>query len=347
MERLIDEATTAVLKNIFNKTMLRNVDIKMYSSQKGEFAEFTSEFLRELALISERVNVVIFGTDEGRKLGFFTDPYIVFGEDLGYRIFFSGTPAGHEASTLIETIKMVSAGDSGLSSETLEALKQLDKPVKLQTFVTTTCTYCPQAATMANRFAVAKAGFITSEVIEAEENLEISRELDISSVPVQIINDDRAQRLLGVQPESKFLMEVLKHGSNSYKEIMEAQERKKREAMILRDNPESVIMLGDANFKEAVKKYPRLVVDCWAEWCAPCRVMEPIIKELAGKYAGRVVYGKLNVDENPQISADYNLTSIPTILIFDKGAISSSILGAQTRQALEDQISRTLKLIVI
>ncbi len=349
MERLIDDATTAVLKDAFEKTLVRDVDIKMYSSQKGEFAEFTGEFLRELALISDKVKIDIYGSEAGRKkgLGSDTDPYLVFGEDLGYHIYFNGTPAGHEANTLIETIKMVSAGEPGLSSDTLEALKQLDKPVKLQTFVTTTCPYCPQAATLANRFAVASSGLVSSEVIEAEENIDLSRDLNISSVPVQVINDDKSGGLLGVQPESKLLMEVLKHGSDSYKEILEARERIKKEEMILHDNPEGIIMLGDSNFKEAVKKYPRLVVDCWAEWCAPCRVMEPVINELAHKYKGRVVYGKLNVDENPGISAEYKITSIPTLLIFNNGMISSSLLGAQPMQAIEDEVGKALKLIVI
>ena len=216
MERLIDDATTAVLKDAFEKALVRDVDIKMYSSQKGEFAEFTGEFLRELALISDKVKIDIYGSDAGRKkgIGSDTDPYLVFGEDLGYRIYFNGTPAGNEANTLIETIRCFRRDDPGLSSDTLEALKQLDKPVKLQTFVTTTCPYCPQAATLANRFAVASSGLVSFEVIEAEENIDLSRDLNISSVPVQVINDDKAGGLLGVQPESKLLMEVLKHGSD-------------------------------------------------------------------------------------------------------------------------------------
>ncbi len=347
MERLIDEATTAILKDSFEKTLTRDVDIKMYSSQQGQFAEFTAEFLRELALISDKVKVDIYSAEEGRKKGHSTDPYLVFGEGLGYRIFFNGTPAGHEANTLIEILKMVSTGEPGLSSDTLEAVKMLDKPVKLQTFVTTTCPFCPQAATLANRFAVANAGLVTSEVIEAEENMGISQDLNISSVPVQVINDDRAAGMLGVQPESKLLMEVLKHGSNSYQEIFEARERIRKEAMVLHDNPEGIVMLGDSNFNEAVKRYPKLVVDCWAEWCAPCKIMEPVIKELSREYSGRVVYAKLNVDENPQISAEYQITSIPTILIFNNGIISSSLLGAQPKQTLEDEIGKALKLIVI
>jgi thioredoxin 1 len=141
-------------------------------------------------------------------------------------------------------------------------------------------------------------------------------------------------------------MEVLKHGSDSYKEILEARERIRKEEMVLRDNPEGIIMLGDSNFKEAVNKYPHLVVDCWADWCAPCRIMEPVIKELANRYKGRVVYGKLNVDENPGISAEYKITSIPTLLIFNNGLIHSSLLGAQPMQVIEDEVGKALKLIV-
>ena len=75
--------------------------------------------------------------------------------------------------------------------------------------------------------------------------------------------------------------------------------------------------------------------------------MEPAVKELAHKYKGRVVYGKLNVDENPGISAEYKITSIPTLLIFNNGIISASLLGAQPMQAIEDEVGKALKLIVI
>ncbi len=347
MERLIDEATTAFLKDTFDKSLKRDVDIKVYSAQTGQYAEFTAEFLRELALISDKIKINIFSAEEGKKKGFPIDPYIVFGEDLGYKIYFSGTPAGHEANTLIETIKMISTGEAGLSAESLEAVKKLDKPVKLQTFVTTSCPYCPQAAALANRFAVARNDLVSSEVIEAEENLSLSQDLDISSVPILMVNEVKESRMLGVQPEPKLLTEVLRYGSGAFEEYLKQKEKEKAEAMVLEDNPDSVILLGESNFKEALLKYPRLVVDSWAEWCAPCRMMSPVIEELAKEYAGRVVYGKLNVDENPVISSEYKITSIPTLLIFKDGSLAGTMQGAQTKQVVEEEVSSLLKLLIV
>ncbi len=347
MERLIDEATSTFLKDVFDKTLKRDVDIKMYSSQKGQFAEFTAEFFRELGLLSDKIKIDIHSEKEGADRGFRTDPYLSFGEELGYRIYFNGTPAGHEANTIIDTIKMISTGEPELAKESLEAIKKIDKPVKLQTFVTTSCPYCPQAATLANRFAVANTEYISSEIIEAEENLALSENLNISSVPIQVVNEDRTAGMLGVQPENRVLSEVMKHGSSVFTDFLKEQEKKKIEAMILHDNPEGVVTLGDMNFKEAVSKYPRLVVDCWAEWCAPCKVMSPFIEELARQYSGRVVYGKLNVDENPGISSEFQITAIPTVLIFQNGIVAGSLQGALPKPMLESEVNKALKMIIV
>jgi len=102
------------------------------------------------------------------------------------------------------------------------------------------------------------------------------------------------------------------------------------------------IEITDATFKEIIQKHPLVVVDCWAPWCGPCRMVTPVIKELARDYAGKILFGKLNVDENPEVSAQYQIMSIPTLLVFKNGKLVDKIVGAMPRQMLEPKITRYL-----
>ena len=106
--------------------------------------------------------------------------------------------------------------------------------------------------------------------------------------------------------------------------------------------PNEPIELTDATFKEIIQKHPLVVVDCWAPWCGPCRMVAPVIKELARDYAGKILFGKLNVDENPEVSAQYEIMSIPTLLVFKNGKLVDKIVGAMPRQMLEPKITRYL-----
>jgi thioredoxin 1 len=106
--------------------------------------------------------------------------------------------------------------------------------------------------------------------------------------------------------------------------------------------PNEPIEITDATFKEIIQKHPLVVVDCWAPWCGPCRMVAPVIKELARDYAGKILFGKLNVDENPEVSAQYQIMSIPTLLVFKNGKLVDKIVGAMPRQMLEPKITRYL-----
>lgn len=107
--------------------------------------------------------------------------------------------------------------------------------------------------------------------------------------------------------------------------------------------PEKPIMLTDDNFDESIKKYPIIIVDFWANWCAPCIIMAPVIEELAKKYKGKVVFGKLNVDKSRLTATKYAVMSIPTLLVFKNGKLINRITGALPIEALEKRIKKYLE----
>jgi len=99
------------------------------------------------------------------------------------------------------------------------------------------------------------------------------------------------------------------------------------------------VEMTDALFKEIIQNHSLVVVDCWAPWCGPCYMVAPIIEELARDYAGKILFGKLNIDENQEISMQYQIMGIPTLLVFKNGKLVDRIVGAMPRQMLEPKIT--------
>jgi len=102
------------------------------------------------------------------------------------------------------------------------------------------------------------------------------------------------------------------------------------------------ITLTDQNFEETIEKSPLFVVDFWAAWCGPCRMVAPVIEQLAKDYAGRVTFGKLNVDENPMVANAFQIQSIPSLLVFKNGKLVDGLVGAAPRQMIESRFTRYL-----
>jgi thioredoxin 1 len=99
----------------------------------------------------------------------------------------------------------------------------------------------------------------------------------------------------------------------------------------------------DANFEQEVLKSDKpVIVDFWAEWCGPCRMMAPAVEALASEYAGRVKVGKLNVDENQSVTARYSIRSIPTLLLFKDGQIREQWVGATSKENLAKLLDKHL-----
>ncbi|MDH5602806.1 MAG: thioredoxin [Cyclobacteriaceae bacterium] len=102
------------------------------------------------------------------------------------------------------------------------------------------------------------------------------------------------------------------------------------------------IVLTDSNFEEVIKSDKPVLVDFWAEWCGPCRMVGPLVEELAGEYEGKAVIGKLNVDENPGVSAKFGIRSIPTLLVFKGGEIVDKQIGAVPKGVLAQKLDAQL-----
>ena len=109
------------------------------------------------------------------------------------------------------------------------------------------------------------------------------------------------------------------------------------------DWPSIPVEVTDGTFEEVIGRYPVVVVDCWAEWCAPCRMVAPVVEELAQDYRGRILFGKLNVDSNVRTAQQYGIMSIPTLLVFKNGHLADQLVGAMPRNMLEPQIAKHLQ----
>lgn len=103
------------------------------------------------------------------------------------------------------------------------------------------------------------------------------------------------------------------------------------------------INFTDSDFqKEVLERKEPVVVDFWAPWCGPCRIVGPIIEELAKEYAGKVKIGKINVDENSQTAGEYGVMSIPSIVFFKNGQPMKTMVGAQSKESYKNAIDEIL-----
>ena len=107
-------------------------------------------------------------------------------------------------------------------------------------------------------------------------------------------------------------------------------------------NATSTVRLTDTNFEQLSSGSKPLFVDFWATWCGPCRIMDPIVEKLAAKYSDRIVFGKVNVDEEMNISSRYQVFSIPTYMLFKDGRPMDAVIGAVGEASLEQFLRRAV-----
>jgi len=124
-------------------------------------------------------------------------------------------------------------------------------------------------------------------------------------------------------------------------ELEQIREKRMRElkSQMSTPNIDKPIVISDRNFEQTTKSYPLLVVDCWAAWCAPCRAIAPIVDELAKEFSGKVVFGKLNVDENPETTQKFGVMAIPTLLVMKGGQEVDRVVGVVAKTQLESKLN--------
>ncbi|RLI71695.1 thioredoxin [Archaeoglobales archaeon] len=128
--------------------------------------------------------------------------------------------------------------------------------------------------------------------------------------------------------------EIEKLRQKKLKELMEKMAEKPK--------PTKPIEVNSKNFGEVLKNNENVVVDFYTDWCAPCKIVAPIIEELAKEYAGKVVFAKLNTDENTDIAQKFSISAIPTIIFFKNGKIVDQIIGALSKAEFKRWIERNI-----
>jgi glutaredoxin-like protein len=216
MEKLLNDEITGQIKQIFEQ-LKEPVQILFFASQaQCDLCNETRALLDEVVALDTRLGISAYDlqadADVAKKFNVDRAPGIVIAakndnQIMDYGIQYSGIPSGHEFSTLINDILLVSGRDSGLSPQTREFLQKLDKPIHFQVFVTPTCPYCPQAVILAHRMAMENPGMIRAEGVEATEFPELANQFGVSGVPQTTINAG-AGTVIGAVPEKQLLAEI-------------------------------------------------------------------------------------------------------------------------------------------
>jgi len=218
MERMLNDQITAQVKSVLSEAMVEPVRILFFESpERCEFCQPTRLLLEEVIPLNERLSMEIHDIHEeadlAEKFGVDKTPAIVLtalrsGEIVDYGIRFYGIPSGHEFTSLINDIILVSQQDSGLTNKTREFLRSLKTDVHLQVFVTPTCPYCPRAVTMAHAMAL-ESPWVHADMIEATEFDLLSAKYQVGGVPHTAINDS-AFSMIGSGPEEMLVDEIQK-----------------------------------------------------------------------------------------------------------------------------------------
>ena len=216
METVLDPQITEQIHQAFD-SIEQPVQVLLFTSKDTcDYCNETKQLLEEVVALDQRIELSVHDVDQEPELAsrysVTNVPGIVIAakdeqevKNLG--IQFSGIPSGHEFSTLINDILMVSRRDSGLDVKTREYLRNLEKPLHLQVFVTPTCPYCPRAVLLAHQMAMENPKMILAEGVEATEVPELANRFNVRGVPQTVINAG-AGMVVGAVPEQNLLAQI-------------------------------------------------------------------------------------------------------------------------------------------
>ncbi len=192
------------------------------------------------------------------------------------------------------------------------------------------------------REKLAKIGEPSEEEKERARDLSELEELLARFFKDELKEEELFRKLKAFEERGKdFLLEEAKRrleGSFKASKLRIRIEREEGRWKVLLGEEPLILELSDKEFEEAVRRYPLLVVDCWAPWCGPCRMIAPVIEELARAYRGKIAFAKLNVDENPITAMRYDVRSIPTLLVFKNGELVDRKVGFMPKEMLEPEL---------
>ena len=221
MAPLLDNDVKTQVKEVF-KDLVHPVEI-LFFGQNGkncEYCQDTLSLLQEVSDLSDKISLQEFDLERDAELAkkYRVDKAPGFallgrlGDDLtDFGIRYAGIPAGHEFTSLIRDLLMVSSGDSSLQETTRKKISDLNSPIRLQVFVTPTCSYCPQAVILAHQMAL-ESPMIEAEMVKAMEFPELANRYQVSGVPHTIVNDG-VEDLIGANPEEVLLEKIVRVAS--------------------------------------------------------------------------------------------------------------------------------------
>ncbi len=217
MEALLSDEIKDQVKDAFGQ-LIKPVEVLFFGSQdECDFCEQTQQLAEEVATLSSILELSVYDVEKDTQLASKynvdkTPGLVITGRDgdelVDFGVRYAGVPAGHEFSSLIQDIILVSGRDSGLSQQTRAMLADLTEPVFLQVFVTPTCSYCPRAVILAHQMAL-ESPLVQAEMVEATEFPELSARHHVSGVPQTTINDG-AGHVVGAVPEAQLLAEIVR-----------------------------------------------------------------------------------------------------------------------------------------
>ncbi|MGH2543861.1 MAG: thioredoxin [Ardenticatenaceae bacterium] len=228
-----------------------------------------------------------------------------------------------------------------VNDETFERwVLQSDLPVALL-FCTPKFAKCQQIEPLWQWLAKEYAGRLRVVQVVVDENRQWARRYRVEALPATfwLRDGEIQQRAEGLPDEAELRerAEALLAGREQRLSVFQESRRVSETRRVL-SSAGGPVTLTDATFDDALKVEKPVLVDFWAAWCGPCRMVAPVVEQLAREMEERALVAKLNIDENPRTAQRFNVMSIPTLLIFKRGRVADTIIGAQPGQVIRQRL---------